>query len=44
MELVTYFMSLYVCTVFIKLMDKLETIGCVLRVTRPEESCIRPLD
>jgi len=28
MELVTYFMSLYVCAVFIKLMDDLETRLC----------------
>jgi hypothetical protein len=35
MELVTYVMSLYVCAMCIKLMDKLETVGCVLRVAHP---------
>jgi len=38
MELITHLMSLYVCAVFIKLMDDLETFGYVLRV------CIGPLD
>ena len=43
-ELVIYFMSLYVSAVCIKLMDKLETLSCVLRVTHPEKICIGPLD
>jgi hypothetical protein len=44
MELVMYFMSLYVCAVCIKLIDKLETAGCVLRVAHPLKRCIDPLD
>jgi hypothetical protein len=42
MELVSYFMSLYVCTLCIELMHKWETIGCVLRVTHPENRLYRP--
>lgn len=40
MELVTYFMSLYVCAVFIKLMDDLETLGCILRVAHPKKKAV----
>jgi hypothetical protein len=43
MELVTYFMSLYVCAVFIKLMDDLETLGCILRVAHPKKKLSWPI-
>jgi len=43
MELVTHFVSLHICALFIKLMDEFETLGCVLKVTCPEKKLYWPI-